>query len=237
MVLEGPHALESALRAGAEVSEVYLGEDASASLAELARTSGVRTFVARSGVLEKVLSSTNPQPLAAVARWGPSSVDDLIARAATGPIVLLDGIGDPGNAGTVIRSAAAAGAVGVVLLPGSVDPTNPKVVRATAGTLFQTRIATATSPEALLAALDALRAAGIPVVGAAGGHEHHLDDADLAPPIALAFGNEAHGLGPATRAALTSTVSIPMEPGVESLNVAMAATVLLFESARRRRSE
>ncbi len=148
---------------------------------------------------------------------------EVAARATeTGlPVVVLAGVSDPGNAGTVIRSAAAAGAAGVLLTPGSVDPTNPKVVRASAGALFALPVAP----------VEDLSTLGLTTVGAVAGGLSP-DAVDLSGAVALVLGGEASGL-PEDQV-FDTEVALPLEGGVESLNVAMAATVLLYEARRQR---
>lgn len=172
-------------------------------------------FTLADGVVERVASTESPQPLLAIVQTRDAQVP-----AAASLVLVADRLGDPGNAGTMIRSAEAAGADAVALTPGSVDPYNPKVVRASAGSLFRVPVVSA--------ALDdiALRRLGT--------SSHHGDDytaVDLTAPVALVIGNEAHGL--ADDAAVDGWVTIPA--AVESLNAAMAATLLLFEAARQRR--
>jgi TrmH family RNA methyltransferase len=137
------------------------------------------------------------------------------------PVVVLAGVSDPGNAGTVIRSAAAAGAAGVLVTPGSVDPTNPKVVRASAGALFALPVAT----------VEDLSTLGLTTVGAVAGGLSP-DEVDLSGPVALVLGGEAAGLP--EDELFDTEVALPLGGGVESLNVAMAATVLLYEARRQR---
>lgn len=172
------------------------------------------------GVLERVASTERPQPnLAIVAMPAPGQL-------AGDLIVVADQLGDPGNLGTILRSAEAAGVDAVVLTPGSVDPYNPKVVRASAGALFHVPVVAATIPD----------------VGAAGfrllGTSSHLGDphtsTDWSGRLALVLGNEAHGLP--DDAPVDAWVRIEHQGRAESLNVAMAATVLLFEAARARRA-
>jgi TrmH family RNA methyltransferase len=143
------------------------------------------------------------------------------ARETGLPVVVLAGVSDPGNAGTVIRSAVAAGAAGVLLTPGSVDPTNPKVVRASAGAIFALPVAS----------VDDVSALGLTTVGAVAGGLSP-DDVDLAGPIALILGGEASGLPDGEL--YDTEVALPLDGGVESLNVAMAGTVLLYEARRQR---
>ncbi len=168
-------------------------------------------------VMERVASTDSPQPVLAV----------LSMRAAALPadanfVIVADQLGDPGNAGTIIRSAEAAGAHGVILTPGSVDPYNPKVVRASAGSLFRVPVV-----EATLESLTNFRRLGT---------SSHRGDVYTDPVyhgrVAIVVGNEAHGL--ADDAAIDQWITIPHAGPAESLNVAMAATVLLFEVARQR---
>ena len=140
---------------------------------------------------------------------------------------------DPGNAGTVIRTADAAGAGGVVLAGSSVDAYNPKTVRATVGSLFHLPVAVEPDPAAAVAAAQA---AGYTVLAADGAGDVDLFDADLTGPTAWLFGNEAWGL-PAELAALADQrVAIPIHGRAESLNLATAAAVCLYASARAQRS-
>jgi len=172
-------------------------------------------------VLERVASTESPQPVLAVFALPPAAG----LPAGCDFVVAADRLSDPGNAGTIIRSAEAAGAQAVVLTPGSVDPFNPKVVRASAGSLFRVPVVTAT--------LDTLRAAGLRVLATSSHHGEVYTDVDLTGPVAVVVGNEAHGV--ADDAAVDGWVSIPQAGQAESLNVAMAATVLAFEVARQRR--
>jgi TrmH family RNA methyltransferase len=168
-------------------------------------------------VIERVASTQTPQPLLAIVRTQRPAMP-----AAASLVLVADRLGDPGNAGTIIRAAEAAGADAVVLTPGSVDPFNPKVVRASAGSLFRIPVVEAT--------LDQI---GLRLLGTSSHHGTVYTDADLAGPVAIVVGNEAQGL-PAD-APVGAWVTIPSSGAVESLNVAMAATLLLFEAVRQRR--
>ena len=173
-------------------------------------------FELADGLIDRVASTKTPQPLLAIVQ-----TRDAALPADASLVIVADRLGDPGNAGTIIRSAEAAGADAVVLTPGSVDPYNPKVVRASAGSLFRVPVVTAALDEVPMRRL--------------GTSSHHGDDyttVDLVAPVALVIGNEAHGLSGDT--ALDGWVTIPV--AVESLNAAMAATVLVFEAARQRRA-
>jgi TrmH family RNA methyltransferase len=183
------------------------------------------------GVLERVGSTDAPQaPVAVVAM--PEVAADRLESAEF--VVVLDRVSDPGNLGTILRSAEAAGADLVVLTPGSVDPYNPKVVRSAAGALFHVPV--------IVAEIDRVADAGLRLVGTTS-HEFpgrtvtaHTE-ADLRGRVAIVMGNEADGL-PAdwddTSGPIRTWVTIPHRGRSESLNVAMATTVLVFEAARQR---
>jgi TrmH family RNA methyltransferase len=154
-----------------------------------------------------------------------------------GLVVFGTVISDPGNLGTILRSAEAAGVAAIVLGPGSVDAYNPKVVRASAGAIFGIPVLEAASEGwSPVEALDALGALGRQRLGAVASGAHSYDAADLARPTALVLGNEAHGLSAEVAGRLDGTIAIPMAGATESLNVAMAATVVCFEAARQRRA-
>lgn len=168
------------------------------------------------------LSQTvTPQGVLAIARRDevPVAAALAAARAARWPLVVLDGLQDPGNVGTLCRTAAAAGAPAVAVLDGCADPFGPKAVRASAGAVL--RLAVARAGWADLAGLRGWGAA------ATGGQPY--DRAPLADADVVAFGGEAHGL----RSNELELVTIPMAPGVDSLNVAASAAILLFEIRRR----
>jgi TrmH family RNA methyltransferase len=171
------------------------------------------------GVLERVATTERPQPnLAIVAMPEPASLD------LASFVLLGDRLGDPGNLGTILRSAEAAGADAVVLTAGSVDPFNPKVVRASAGALFHVPVVEATPTQ--------VRAAGFRLIGTSSHRGTPHTAADWSGRLALVVGNEAHGLADDTP--VHEWVRIEHRGRAESLNVAMAATVLLFEAARHR---
>lgn len=209
-MVEGVGLLRQAIDAGWQVEGCYVSPgtvvDLDADRHELAPN-----------VMERVASTESPQPVLAVVSM---RVSELPTDANF--VIVADQLGDPGNAGTIIRSAEAAGAHGVILTPGSVDPFNPKVVRASAGSLFRVPVV-----EATLESLTNFRRLGT---------SSHRGDVYTDPVyhgrVAIVVGNEAHGLG--DDAAIDQWVTIPHAGPAESLNVAMAATVLLFEVARQR---
>ena len=145
------------------------------------------------------------------------------------------GVADPGNLGTLVRSAEASGAAAILLGPGSVDAYNPKVVRASAGAIFGIPVVDAESEGwSEVEALDALGELGRQRLGATAHQGVAYAEVDFTRPTAVVLGNEAHGIDPAVDTRLDGHVHIPMAGPAESLNVAMAGTILCFESARQR---
>ncbi len=176
-------------------------------------------------VMERVASTDSPQPVLAVVRRRTSTLADLGAATL---LLVGDGISDPGNAGTMLRSAEAAGVDGVVFTAGSVDVFNPKVVRSSAGALFEVPVVVD------VALADVLAMAGLRSYGTSSHSGSAYSSVDLAAPSMIVVGNEAHGLS--ADAGVDEWVTIAHVGRAESLNVAMAATVLVFEAARQRAS-
>jgi TrmH family RNA methyltransferase len=203
------------------------------------RGAGVRILAADGAGdrdLDAELAQTvHPQGLVAVVSSVVGSLDRLPASPRL--VCVLVEVGDPGNAGTVLRCADAAGADAVVLTDASVDPYNPKAVRASVGSLFHLPVATGVPVEEAVARL---RAAGVRVLAADGAGERdldrELDEGTLEGPCAWVFGNEAWGLPEETRALADEVVKVPIHGHAESLNLATAAAVCLYASARAQRS-
>ena len=198
------------------------------------RAAGAPDEGLKEGVLERIGDTVTPQPVLAVARIPVTSLGDLSRARRRGSVrsSSRSTCRTRATSGTIVRSAGAAGAAGVVFCGNSVDPFAPKVVRSTAGAIFGIPIVEADDP---VNVLDALGARGRRRLGTVATGGRPIDDIDLTVPVALVVGNEAHGLPDAVAPALDATVTIPIEPAAESLNVAMATTVLLFEAARQRR--
>ncbi len=177
------------------------------------------------GVLERVASTERPQPnLAIVATDASDQRPEALDRSCC--VVVADRLADPGNLGTILRTSEAAGVGAVVLTPGSVDPFNPKVVRASAGAVFHVPVLTAT--------LAQVRAAGFVLIGTSSHHGVRHTEADWSRRFAIVLGNETRGLP--DDGSIDEWIRIEHQGRAESLNVAMAATVLVFE-ARRHRSD
>jgi TrmH family RNA methyltransferase len=233
---EGPQAVREAFATGAGVTALFVAPDRHDDLVAAAHEAGVPVSYVDDTAMTGLSETVTPQGIVAVCRF----VDVPAAEALASPprlAAVLYEINDPGNAGTVLRTADAAGATAVVFGEGSVDPYNGKCVRASAGSLFHPAVVRGGD---LPAALAALRAAGVRVLAADGGGETDLDaelDAGrLAAPTAWLFGNEARGLPPEIAALADARVRIPVHGGAESLNLAAAAAVCLYASARAQRA-
>jgi len=235
VVVEGAELLSVALAAGASVEAVYVapeGIDAPAVVDITRRVvaDGGRVFDLESGVMERVASTVTPQPLLAVVSYAPTPFDALVDPSL---VVACVDVRDPGNLGTVIRTADASGVDAVVRCDGTVDPSNPKCVRATAGSLFHVPIVEGGSATEALAVL---REGGLTTVATVvrGGTDY--TEFDWTGPVALVLGNEAGGLDDALTRTLDARVTIPMAGRSESLNVGVSAAVLCFEALRQRRT-
>jgi RNA methyltransferase, TrmH family len=230
-VIDGPTLLGDAIDAGVPLEEVVAGPGCPEDLLARAAAGGAVVRSVADGVLARVTDTVTPQPVAAIGRFIDVSVTS--AASDAGPLALvLVGVADPGNAGTLLRSAEAAGAGAVFFCDGSVDPYGPKCVRASAGSLF--RMAVTRSVDAG-EALRCLVSAGLATVATVARGAQPYDEVDLAGPLALVLGGEAHGLPELVAAQVGQTVTIPMVGRTESLNVGMAGTIVCFESLRQRR--
>ncbi|HEY5024402.1 MAG TPA: RNA methyltransferase [Acidimicrobiales bacterium] len=232
-MVEGVKLLASALEAGAPVEAVFVDDRGRsnpdvATVLDTARERGARIFDLAPGVLERVADTVTPQPVLAVVAMPDATLGDL---AGTTFVVVCVDVRDPGNAGAVIRVAHAAGADAVVCCDGTVDPFNPKTVRASAGSVLHIPIVMAGDA---IDTLDALRGHGLRCLAAVSRGGIPYTEVDLSSPFALVLGNEANGLPPALEELLDARLTIPMGGGAESLNVSTAAAVLCFEAARRR---
>jgi TrmH family RNA methyltransferase len=247
-VVEGPQGVREAVAAhttaGGPVHEVFLTAEAATrhhALVSAARAVGIPVRRVGDEVLTAMADTVTPQGMLAVCALVDVPLDRVVA---TDPLLVavLANVRDPGNAGTVLRAADAAGAEAVVLTRASVDVHNPKCVRSTAGSLFHLPVVTGAD---LAATVTALRGAGLTVLAAAGDGDVDLDDlqdaaaagsADgLAGPVAWVFGNEAWGLPAADLALADAVVRVPVHGRAESLNLATAATVCLYATARAQR--
>lgn len=239
LLVEGPQSVREAVRhAAPRVRDVYLSDEAAARHGDILSEALAAGLYVHLGTVEVLAAmSGDAQGVVAVVDSTGTSLDDVLAA---GPrlVAVLSNVRDPGNAGTAIRVADAAGADAVVLAGDSVDPTNPKVVRASAGSLFHVPVARAP----LADAVTALQRAGLTVLAADGsgddvlGEDGAADSASLAGPTAWVFGNEAWGLTPEELSLADAVVRIPIYGSAESLNLGTAAAVCLYASAAAQRA-
>ncbi|MFB7056720.1 TrmH family RNA methyltransferase [Streptomyces vinaceus] len=243
-IAEGPQAVREAVEhraaggastlielfATVEAAERYDG------IIEAALAAGARVHYASDEVLAEVSQTVTPQGLVGVCHFLDSPFEEILG-ARPKLVAVLAHVRDPGNAGTVLRCADAAGADAVVLTDASVDLYNPKSVRASVGSLFHLPVAVGVPVEQ---AVEGLRAAGVRILAADGAGEDDLDaelDAGtMGTPSAWVFGNEAWGLPEETRALADAVVRVPIHGKAESLNLATAAAVCLYASARAQRA-
>ena len=230
-VAEGVRLVEEAIAAGVRLHGVVAANDLDtgargAALLESLGSHDVPVVLVPPRTLEQLADTDTPQGVLAVLeppRWPLAD----IRPAHRAPVLVLDAVQDPGNVGTLIRTAFALGAAGAVLLPGSADPSNPKVLRAAMGATFRLPWATAADGEfrAWVREVDA-------VVWAAATDGTPVHRLSVPERLALVVGNEGAGVRPAVRELSRASVAIPLARGAESLNVAVAAGIVLFEVAR-----
>jgi len=229
-LVEGPQAVREALRVPGLVRELFISSDASDQCRGVIDEFGVTAEEVAPAVLEAMAETRVPQGLLAVCGLVTRPLDDVLGSKAR-LIVVIDGAGDPGNVGTIIRTADAAGVDAVILTEDSVDPHNGKCVRATAGSLFHLPIASGVARDELIAAL---RGRGIPLAVTQAAGDTPLYEAAGYATLAWALGSEAHGVSPELVSAATLRVAIPMFGSAESLNVGAAAAICLYASAALR---
>ena len=237
-VVEGPKSLADALSAGWPVETVFvetgaLDRVAVADVLSASNDVGVRVWEVPDGTLSRAADAATSQGVVAVAEWTDHNQAD---PGITILEVVAYGITDPGNLGTLLRAADAAGASRVVVAgDGAVDPTNPKCVRASAGSLFHVPVLVA-GGDGGADHLRALGDAGVRRLATDVRHGRPYDEVDLTGPTALVLGSEAHGLPGSLDELIDERLTIPMAGRAESLNVAMAGSILCFEALRQRRS-
>lgn len=231
-LLEGPQGLKEALERPKLIEKLFATESFEQKHPELilrARDSRVNVSLVSESVLKELSDTTTPQGVVAVCQQFHVSMEDVLASKPK-LVAFLAQIRDPGNAGTVLRAADAAGADAVVFSKGSVDIYNPKVVRSTTGSMFHLPfVIDADIPSSL----NKFKEAGLVVLGAdvAGNSLASIDSSELAKPTLWLFGNEAWGLEPEVSALADQLVQVPIFGAAESLNLATAASVCLYASA------
>ncbi|WP_399923067.1 TrmH family RNA methyltransferase [Streptomyces kanamyceticus] len=236
---EGPQAVREAAGHAETLVELFATVDAAERYADIvgeARAAGARVHLADEDVIADISTTVTPQGLVGVCRFLDTPFEDILA-ARPRLVAVLAHVRDPGNAGTVLRCADAAGAEAVILTDASVDLYNPKSVRASVGSLFHLPVAVGVPVEK---AVRGLKDAGVRILAADGAGEDdldtELDKGTMGTPTAWVFGNEAWGLPEETRALADAVVRVPIHGRAESLNLATAAAVCLYASARAQRA-
>ncbi len=241
--IEGLRILEEAIRSGLRFSAVFFRESAQDRAERLLPQIGaqIETLLLPDKLFDSLVPSESPQGVAALVRLKEFSLDDVMEkeRLRAGPIVVLAGLQDPGNLGTILRSAEAFGSAGVVLGEGTVSPFNSKVVRASAGSVFRLPLVHTHGKSAsskLEEVSEKLRAQGVRLIATSSHKGTPLDQADLKGKTAIYFGNEGAGLPRDLMAKMDELISIPHTSQVESLNAGVAASIVLYEAARQRKN-
>ncbi len=231
-MIDGPVLVQEALASGIDVWEVLVEPGEAPEVVQAAGERGVTVLTVAPGVLARAVDITTPQGIVAVAARPEVDREVALAAAAEGPLTLvLVDVADPGNAGTLLRAAEASGAAAVLFCGTSVDPCNPKCVRASAGALFHLPVAGGGDAVSLLEGLGRHGVRRVGTIVRDGAPYHQVD---LSGPVALVLGSEAHGLPGDLGELLDVACTIPMAGRSESLNVAMAGSILCFESLRQR---
>lgn len=231
--IEGMRILEEAIRSGLKFKAVFFRASsenrAERLLPQLA--AHVETLLLPDKLFASAVPSETPQGVAALVRCKPFKLEDVLAKSQAGPLLAIAGVQDPGNLGTILRSAEAFGAGGVLLGEGTVSPLNSKVIRASAGSVFRLPIVQAR----LASALGQMREQDLRLIATSSHKGTPLDQATLTGPLAIFIGSEGAGLPRDLLTEMTEVVAIPHSPTVESLNAGVAASIVLYEAARQRK--
>ena len=234
MLLDGEHLLDEALASGVEIDTAAFADaqcaDALAALARRAATAGAKTFAVSPQVLAAISPVRQPSGVVAIARRRPARIDELFARQPS-LVLLLDGIQEPGNVGAIVRAAEGCGATGIAAGTGTADPFGWKALRGAMGSTFRLPVAT---KQPLPDAIAHAKQAGLKTFATVARHGTALPACDLRGPVAVLLGSEGAGLTEEIIAAADERMTIPMRPPVESLNVAVAAALVLYEASRQR---
>ena len=235
--IEGVRIVEEAIRSGLRFHAVFFRESAQNLAERLLPQIGahVETLLLPDKLFDSVVPSETPQGVAALVRLKEFSLRDLLERVQVGPIVVVIGLQDPGNLGTILRSAEAFGSAGTVIGDGTVSPFNSKAVRASAGSIFRHPVVMAKSEGGVEAMLAKLRAQNVRLLATSSHKGSSLDQAVLTGPVAILIGSEGSGLPRNLLAQVDEMVAIPHSPQVESLNAGVAGSIVLYEASRQRR--
>ena len=234
--IEGLKIVEEAIRSGLKFRAFFFRESAQNLAERLLPQIGshVETLLLPDKVFDGAVPSDTPQGVAALVRLREFSLQDILDRLQVGPVVVVVGLQDPGNLGTILRSAEAFGSAGVVLGEGTVSPFNSKVVRASAGSIFRLPVVIAKSEGGLEGIAAKLRAQNVRLIATSSHKGTALDQANLCVSSAVFIGSEGSGLPRNLVAQVDELVAIPHTAQVESLNAGVAGSIVLYEAARQR---
>ena len=237
--VEGLRIVEEAIRSGLRLQAVLFKESAQNLAERLLPQIGanVDTVLIPDKLFDDIVPTETPQGVAALVRLKDFSATDILERLQVGPIIVVAGLQDPGNLGTILRSAEAFGSAGVILGEGTVSPLNSKVIRASAGSIFRLPVVLAKAADELEKISAKLRERGVRLIATSSHKGTPLDQANLIGPAAIFIGSEGSGLPRALLAQADELIAIPHTPQVESLNAGVAGSIVLYEAARQRRGE
>jgi TrmH family RNA methyltransferase len=232
--IESLRIIEEAIRSGLRFRAVFFSESGQSKAARLLPQIGsrVETLLVPDKLFSDIVPSGTPQGVAAIVRWKQFALDEILAKSQSGPIIAVAGVQDPGNVGTIIRSAEAFGSAGVILGEGTASPFNSKVVRASAGSIFRLPLVRVNLTEAV----PQMRGRGIRLLATSSHKGTALDDAKPTAPIAVFIGAEGAGLPRELMRQMDGIIAIPHLKQVESLNAGVAASIVLYEIARQAKS-
>ena len=233
--IEGVKLLEEALRSGQHVRSVFFSESARPLADKFLPQIGGRTetLVLPNALFNSIVPSDAPQGVAALLKLPAFSSAQLLDRAGDGPFVVAAGLQDPGNLGTILHSAEAFGAAGIFLTEGTVSPYNSKVLRGSAGSIFRLPFLQISAA----ALIPLLRARGVRLLATSSHQGTPLPQISWTLPLAIFIGNEGAGLSRELTREMDETLAIPQAAQVESLNAGVAASIVLYETARSRQED
>jgi len=237
--IEGLRIVEEATRSGLRFRAVFFKESAQNLADRLLPQIGanVDTLLLPDKLFDATVPSETPQGVAALVRLKEFSLADVLERLQVGPIIVLAGLQDPGNLGTILRSAEAFGSAGVVLGEGTVSPFNSKVIRASAGSIFRLPVVIGKAAGGIEEISAKLRAQSVRLIATSSHKGTPINQVKLSGPAAVFVGSEGSGLPRAVLAQADELIAIPHTQQVESLNAGVAGSIVLYEAARQRRSE
>jgi TrmH family RNA methyltransferase len=235
--IEGLRIMEEAIRSGLRFRAIFFKESAQNLAERLMPQMGthVESLLLPDKLFDGSVPSETPQGVAALVRWKEFLLADVLERLQIGPLIVVVGLQDPGNLGTILRSAEAFGSAGVVLGEGTVSPFNSKVIRASAGSIFRLPVLVAKAAGGMEEVTDQLRKGNVRLIATSSHKGTAPDQARMTGPLAVFIGSEGSGLPRTLMSQVDELVAIPHTPQVESLNAGVAGSIVLYEAARQRR--